>query len=411
MALVDPAPTFSGDLGRSAARQAPDCGHGRVLRSTPTCLGVDQSVIVSLVGSIQHYRPHGSHDQLTDLFASLFTERKNTTASLKHGLSPALATRANAVANKYIVTLRHGIGPTSVNAHLQWATEIHQRSLSRQSTTTTKGITKGIERVLGLADLGFHAYVCSFDEETTSGIRNSDDIAAVEADTFWTVEEMIPSSAQHPTSPKPPIIATSTSLTLALAGWALGVAQSANLIDVKIDEIRDNNTVPPKLPVSGLLEGLVWAINDIRAKGREDMSVINMSLADGDPTSLSRQSLNSHLTWTPARVLVVITVGAIDENNEMLINSSYGLGVDIFALGVNVAVSTVGAARSTRTGTSGAAGYVSGLVLYLKSVDERFAKAKYVARFLKELATKGVITGLPEGTPNLLAYNGQTLGE
>jgi hypothetical protein len=63
------------------------------------------------------------------------------------------------------------------------------------------------------------------------------------------------------------------------------------------------------------------------------------------------------------------------------------------------------------SGTSLSAGCVSGLVLCLRSIDARFAKAKDMVGLLQALATKDVIKGLPEGTSNLLAYSGRGLGE
>lgn len=104
---------------------------------------------------------------------------------------------------------------------------------------------------------------------------------------------------------------------------------------------------------------------------------------------------------------------AVDEDNEMMFNSSYGSVVDIFTPGVDMDHSVVGGGRTTSgsSGTSLATGFISGLVLYLKSTDGAYAKAKIVVGLLKELATKDVITGLPEGTLNLLAFNGQPLGD
>jgi len=221
-----------------------------------------------------------------------------------------------------------------------------------------------------------------------------------------------------------------TAVASTIAGWPLGVAQSATLVDVKIDESLANADDNPHMTTSAVLKGLAWAINNITAENRSDVSVINMSLnagqvlvintlvelAFGDGILCVAAAGNEPIDareLSPAGAPSAITVGAVDEDNEMMFNSSYGPGVDIFAPGVDVDHSVLGGGRTTSgsSGTSLAAGFISGLVLYLKSTDGAYAKAKVVVGLLKELATKDVITGLPEGTLNLLAFNGQPLGD
>jgi len=91
---------------------------------------------------------------------------------------------SDVIPDRYIITLRQGISQTVAGAYVQWATETHRRSLSRQPTTI-----RGVQRTLKWSDLGLHTYVGKFDDESISEIRNSDDVAAVETDTYWTVDE------------------------------------------------------------------------------------------------------------------------------------------------------------------------------------------------------------------------------
>ncbi|KAK4196104.1 peptidase S8/S53 domain-containing protein, partial [Triangularia verruculosa] len=77
------------------------------------------------------------------------------------------------IPGKYIVTLKPGVAPSHVKTHLSWVKDVHARSLSRRDES-------GIEKVYDALD--FHGYAGSFDEETISLIRASEDVASVEQD-------------------------------------------------------------------------------------------------------------------------------------------------------------------------------------------------------------------------------------
>lgn len=49
--------------------------------------------------------------------------------------------------------------------------------------------------------------------------------------------------------------------------------------------------------------------------------------------------------------------------------------------------------------------HITGLVLYLKALEGLASPASVTSR-IKALGTSGVITGVPSGTVNLFAYNG-----
>ncbi|PHH85860.1 hypothetical protein CDD83_11078 [Cordyceps sp. RAO-2017] len=63
------------------------------------------------------------------------------------------------------------------------------------------------------------------------------------------------------------------------------------------------------------------------------------------------------------------------------------------------------AGQNTISGTSMASPHVCGLGAYLASV-EGFSSPQALCNRIRELATQDVIKGLPAGTANLLAYNG-----
>lgn len=86
---------------------------------------------------------------------------------------------------------------------------------------------------------------------------------------------------------------------------------------------------------------------------------------------------------------------------------STGAGVDIHAPGVSVLSSYIGSNTATRSlsGTSMACPHVAGLALYLQ-VLEGLSTPAAVTNRIKALGTSGRITGTLNGSPNLVAYNG-----
>lgn len=81
--------------------------------------------------------------------------------------------------------------------------------------------------------------------------------------------------------------------------------------------------------------------------------------------------------------------------------------MDILAPGVAVLSSYIGSntATASYTGTSMATPHVVGLALYLQALENLNTPAAVTSR-IKALGTSGKITGTLNGTPNLIAYNG-----
>ncbi|KAH7247200.1 proteinase B [Fusarium solani] len=207
-----------------------------------------------------------------------------------------------------------------------------------------------------------------------------------------------------------------------IAGSTYGVAKQANIISVKVFQGNQGST-------STILSGFNWAVNDITSKSRQGRSVINLSLGgessqtwisainaaynsgvlsvvaagngdrNGNPLPVSSQS--------PANAANALTVGAIDSSWRPASFTNYGPGVDIHAPGVAIQSAWIGSNTATRTidGTSMAAPHVAGLALYLQ-VLEGLSTPAAVTNRIKALGTSGRITGTLNGSPNLVAYNG-----
>lgn len=65
--------------------------------------------------------------------------------------------------------------------------------------------------------------------------------------------------------------------------------------------------------------------------------------------------------------------------------------------------------QNTLSGSSMSAAHITGLGAYIAGL-EGFPGAEKLCKRLQELATRDVLTNVPSGTPNLLAFNGNPSG-
>ncbi|KAM7184443.1 subtilisin-like proteinase Mp1 [Naviculisporaceae sp. PSN 640] len=208
-----------------------------------------------------------------------------------------------------------------------------------------------------------------------------------------------------------------------IASKTYGVAKKATVVSVKVFDWGGSST-------SIVLSGFTWAVNNITSSSLQARSVISMSL--GGPLSEAFNAAVSEAynlgvlsivaagndgidarEVSPASAPQAITVGAIDVFNTRPYWSNYGEAVDIFAPGVDVLSCWNDDDESAvlLEGTSMATPHVSGLVLYLRALDEktglgRVRAVEDVVKVVKSWGTQGVVLDGGEGSPNLLAYNG-----
>ncbi|KAK9478662.1 peptidase S8/S53 domain-containing protein [Lipomyces japonicus] len=217
-----------------------------------------------------------------------------------------------------------------------------------------------------------------------------------------------------------------------VAGKKYGVAKKANVVAVKVLKSNGSGTM------SDVIKGVEFAaeshIKEAKAnkKGFKG-SVANMSLGGGKSPALDA-AVNAAVdagihfavaagndnadacSYSPAAAEKAVTVGASTLGDERAYFSNYGSCVDIFGPGLNIQSTWIGSpyALNTISGTSMASPHIAGLLAYFVSLqpgsESGYASAALTPAKLKanliKYATPDVLSSIPEGTPNLLVFNG-----
>jgi len=223
-----------------------------------------------------------------------------------------------------------------------------------------------------------------------------------------------------------------------VAGAKYGVAKKANVYAVKV--LRSNGSGS----MSDVIKGVEWAAishtkkvaaakKDKRGTKGFKGSTANMSLGGGKSTTLDL-AVNAAVdagihfavaagndnadscNYSPAAAAKAVTVGASTLSDERAYFSNFGKCNDIFAPGLNILSAWVGSNYSTNTisGTSMASPHIAGLLSYFLSLqpskDSAYAVAEITPKQLKDnlisIATPNMLSDVPPGTTNILAWNG-----
>ncbi|KAI9695387.1 MAG: serine protease [Bogoriella megaspora] len=222
-----------------------------------------------------------------------------------------------------------------------------------------------------------------------------------------------------------------------VAGKKYGVAKKANIKAVKV--LRSNGSGS----MSDVVKGVEFAAEEHaknvealkKGKGKKGFkgSAANMSLGGGKSPTLDL-AVNAAVdagihfavaagndnadscNYSPAAAEKAVTVGASTLADERAYFSNYGKCNDIFAPGLNILSTWIGSkyAVNTISGTSMASPHIAGLLAYLLSLqpakDSAYAVADITPKKLKEnllsIATADMLSDVPRGTTNILAWNG-----
>ncbi|KAF8429171.1 serine proteinase [Tirmania nivea] len=217
-----------------------------------------------------------------------------------------------------------------------------------------------------------------------------------------------------------------------IAGKKYGVSKKAHIIAVKV--LRSNGAGT----MSDVVKGVEWAaLAHTKTAAKKDPkfkgSVANMSLGGGKSQTLDLSvnaavDLGLHFAvaagndnsdacdYSPAAAANAVTVGASTLADERAYFSNYGKCVDIFAPGLNIQSTWIGSKYAVKTisGTSMASPHVAGLIAYFLSLqpdsDSEYAveplKPEDLKKHMINIASQDMLSGIPEDTVNLLAWNG-----
>ena len=202
-----------------------------------------------------------------------------------------------------------------------------------------------------------------------------------------------------------------------LGGTRYGVAKGVRIFGVRVLNCGGFGTW------AGVIAGVNWVTwHRQMPPFRNSPAVANMSLGGGANAAVDAAVVNSiraritysiaagnsnmnALLFSPARVAPAITVGATDRWDFRAWFSNWGLGLDLFAPGVDITSAWIGFPTATNTisGTSMAAPHAGGVAaLYLQAVPG--ATPAQVSAALNANATVGVVINPGAGSPNRLLF-------
>ncbi|KPM36185.1 hypothetical protein AK830_g10384 [Neonectria ditissima] len=200
-----------------------------------------------------------------------------------------------------------------------------------------------------------------------------------------------------------------------IAGKTFGVAKSATVVAVKVLDKTGSGTM------SGIIQGLNWAVDNAKSRGAAGKSVVNMSVGGAYTASVNaavKAATDAGLTvvvaagnsaddagnYSPSSAPTAITVGAVEGTNTRTWFSNYGSLVDIWAFGDATisAYNTGDSATRYLAGTSMASPHVAGLAAYFIAKEGLSGAA--VANRIFSAAITGLVSDAGGGADRV-AYN------
>ncbi|MGA6170997.1 S8 family peptidase [Streptomyces sp. NPDC012600] len=199
-----------------------------------------------------------------------------------------------------------------------------------------------------------------------------------------------------------------------VGGATSGVAKDASLVSVRVLDCRGRGTW------AGIIAAFDWVAKDAAADSAP--AVLNASLggarsravdaaveavADAGvlPVVAAGNDDRDACDVSPAAADGVVTVGASDRQDRETPFSNWGSCVSLYAPGADIASARLGGGTVSLNGTSMAAPHVAGVAALYKEENPSATPAA-VTRWLTDNATPEALSGLGQGSPDLLLYTG-----
>ncbi|KAI1390368.1 subtilisin-like protein [Hypoxylon trugodes] len=195
-----------------------------------------------------------------------------------------------------------------------------------------------------------------------------------------------------------------------------GVAKKTQLFAVKVLDSSGSGST------SGVIAGMNFVASDVKTRTCAKGAVANMSLGGGSSSSINAAAkaiINAGVflavaagndnqnaaSSSPASEPSVCTVGATTSTDARASYSNYGAVVDIFAPGSSILSTWNNDRTNTISGTSMATPHIAGLGAYLLALEGKKSPQE-LCSYIASTANSDVLSSIPSGTVNKLAFNG-----
>ncbi|KAL7934601.1 peptidase S8/S53 domain-containing protein [Trichoderma chlorosporum] len=199
-----------------------------------------------------------------------------------------------------------------------------------------------------------------------------------------------------------------------------GVAKKTQIYGVKVLDDSGSGTL------SNVIAGMDFVARDSQTRDCPNGSVANMSLGGSFSASINQAaaSLTSSGVFlavaagnddtdarntSPASEPSVCTVGATTSSDARASFSNYGSVVDILAPGQDILSTWPNRQTNIISGTSMATPHITGLGAYLLTLEGP-KTPQALCSYIQALSNGGILSDIPSGTVNYLAFNGNPSG-